>query len=91
MATGRDGTAKGSHVLNISLQSSKRPALMPDSSSFLSLGLGAASPADGQGSWMVALGVGVAALVLVALLSERPGNNDDDDSSPGGGLMQPVA
>ena len=64
---------------------------MPDSSSFLSLGLGAATPADGQGSWLVALGVGVAALVLVALLSERPGNNDDDDSSPGGGLMQPVA
>lgn len=64
---------------------------MPDSSSLLTLGLGAANPAGASGSWMVALSVGALALVVVALLSERPGNNDDDDSSPGGGLMQPVA
>ena len=64
---------------------------MPDSSPLLSLGLGAATPASASGSWIVALTVGVLALVVVALLSERPGNNDDDDSSPGGGLMQPVA
>lgn len=64
---------------------------MPDSSPLLSLGLGAADPASAPGSWLVSLCVGVLALVVVALLSERPGNNDDDDSSPGGGLMQPVA
>jgi hypothetical protein len=64
---------------------------MPDSSSLLTLGMGAANPASGPGSSLVALTVGVLALVVVALLSERPGNNDDDDSSPGGGLMQPVA
>lgn len=64
---------------------------MPDSTPLLSLGLGAATPAGGPVSWIVALTVGGLALVVVALLSERPGNNDDDDSSPGGGLMQPVA
>ncbi|MFM7266475.1 MAG: hypothetical protein ACKOZW_12975 [Cyanobium sp.] len=48
---------------------------MPDTTPFLSLSQAC---------------VGVLALVVVALLSERPGN-DDDDSSPGGGLMQPVA
>ena len=53
--------------------------------------MGAATPASAPSSWLVVLTVGVLALVVVALLSERPGNNDDDDSSPGGGLMQPVA
>jgi len=50
--------------------------------------LGLAAGAGGPG--LLAFSLGLLALVVMALLSERPGN-DDDDSSPGGGLMQPVA
>jgi len=60
---------------------------MPDTTAFLPLTPAMAGPGA---SWMVVLGTGVLALVVMALLSESPGN-DDDDSTPGGGLMQPVA
>ncbi len=60
---------------------------MPDATAFLPLSPAVAGP---TGSWLVVLGTGVLALVVMALLSEKPGN-DDDDSTPGGGLMQPVA
>ena len=62
---------------------------MPESASFFPLGFGADLPAA-SGSPLLVLALGVVAMAVVALLSERPGN-DDDDSSPGGGLMQPVA
>ena len=62
---------------------------MPESATLFSFGFGANLPAAG-GSPLLVLTLGVVALAVVALLSERPGN-DDDDSSPGGGLMQPVA
>ena len=48
----------------------------------------AASLATGAAPWPMLMSV--AAVVVYALLSDRP-KNDDDDSSPGGGLMQPVA
>jgi hypothetical protein len=68
---------------------------MPDATPLLSLGqatdgLGSGLAAGAGGPGLLAFGLGLLALVVMALLSERPGN-DDDDSSPGGGLMQPVA
>jgi hypothetical protein len=89
------GRPSPSQMLNISLHSSKRPAPMPDTTPLLSLGqggegFGTALAGGAGGSGLVVLTVGVLALVVMKLLSERPGN-DDDDSTPGGGLMQPVA
>jgi hypothetical protein len=47
-----------------------------------------ANPAGGAA--LVPMVLGVAGVVLMALLTGSS-RNDDDDSSPGGGIMQPVA